>query len=139
MPEIRLTLPVPPSPNRVPTRHHIARHQSKRRYQREAWADAIRQVRPFRDPPGHVTVHAHFRFHNVRDEDNLKGSLKWALDALRKRQSGKDWRAGVYSLCGYFVDDDPTHMSLGRVTQEIDRKNKGLTLTIEYDEPEAAA
>lgn len=117
----------------------MARHNSKRKYQKRAWADAIRQARPFRDPPAHVTLHAHFRVHNVRDEDNLKASLKWTLDALRQKQSGKDWRGGVYSLSGYLIDDDPTHMTLGRVTQEVDRKNKGLTVTIVYDEQQEVA
>lgn len=139
MAELTLTLPVPPSPNAVNTRNHMARHTSKRKYQKRAWSVAIRQQKPWRDPPEHVTVHAHFRVHNLRDGDNLKASLKWTLDALRQAQTGKDWRNGVYSKCGYLVDDNPTHMTLGRVTQEIDRKNKGVTLTIEYvDEMEAA-
>lgn len=130
--ELVLTLPIPPSPNRVSTRNHMARHHSKRKYQKRAWSVAVNQVKPFRDPPEHVTVHAHFRVHNLRDYDNLDASLKWALDALRQKQTGKDWRRGLYSQCGYMIDDDPAHMTKGQVTQEIDRKNKGLTLTITY-------
>lgn len=139
MAELVLTLPVPPSPNRVNTRNHMARHRSKRKYQKRAWSVAINQAKPWRDPPAHVTVHAHFRVHNLRDHDNLKGSLKWTLDALRQKQSGKDWRNNVYSLCGFLVDDNPEHMTLGEVTQEIDRANKGVTLTIVYDDAQEAA
>lgn len=128
--QLTLDLPIPPSPNRIPTRNHMARHRSKRKYQRKAWTAAILQEKPPRDPPEHVTVSAHFRVHNLRDADNLKASLKWVLDALRQAQTGKDWRNGVYSKCGYLIDDDPAHMTLGKVTQELDRKNKGVVVTI---------
>ena len=139
MKALTLELPVPPSPNTVNTRSHMARHRSKRKYQKAAWIAAIKQSEPFTDPPTHVVMHAHFRLHNLRDDDNLQASLKWLVDALRQAQTGKDWRAGVYSRRGYFVDDNPAHMTLGTVTQEIQRKNKGVTVTIEYaDEMEAA-
>lgn len=127
---IVLELPLPPSPNTVNSRNPLVRHAAKRKYQRKAWREAIMQVYPMLDPPQRVTVSAAFRVWALRDEDNLAASLKWVLDALRQRQTGKDWRDGVYSQCGYIVDDSPEHMTLGAVTQTVDRKNKGVTVTI---------
>lgn len=132
---IVLDLPLPPSVNVIDglARTHImAVHGAKVRYMREAWREAIRQHQPLRDPPPHVTLSAHFRVHNLRDEDKLSAGLWWPIDALKQAQSGKDWRAGVYSLCGYFMDDDPKHLTVAKPTQEIDRKHKGLTLTLEW-------
>lgn len=127
-----LRLPLPPSINAMGSMHPIYRGTTKRRYQRSAWTHAVSQLQPLRDPPEHVTVSAHFRVHNLRDEDNLTGGLKWVLDALRQNQTGSlEWRQGVYDRCGYFVDDDPKHLSLGSVTQELLRSDKGVTLTIE--------
>jgi hypothetical protein len=111
-------------------------HRRKRKYQTTCWAAAISQSRPSRDPAGLVKVDAHFRLHNLRDEtDNLPASLKWTLDALRQAQQGSvGWRQGVYDKCGYFLDDDPRHLSTGAITQVIDRRNKGLTLSLTYSE-----
>lgn len=77
---------------------------------------AISQVRPPKPPPERVKVRAHLRLWNLRDDDNLTASIKWALDALKGE---------------YFVDDDPAHLTIESVTQEIDRGNRGLTIEIE--------
>ena len=127
-----LLLPLPPSRNRVESfRNGLHSHTAKRRYQRKAWAAAVGQERSRRDPPARVRVSAHFRLYGpLRDEDGL--DLKWVLDTLRQHQTGKlRWRQGLYDECGYFVDVSPEHLELGSVTQEIDRLNRGLVLTLE--------
>lgn len=130
MREIRLTLPLPPSVNTWP-RHGLQLHRKKNEYRKMAWARAVTQARPLRDPPARVRVEARFYLRNLRDEDNLKGSLKWAMDALTLKQTGSlRWRQGVYDLCGYLVDDSPDCCRIGRPEQEIDRKNPRLELTI---------
>jgi hypothetical protein len=92
----------------------------KDEYRSRAWVQAIQQHRPLRDPPEHVTLHAMFLMcRKMRDEDNLKGSLKFTLDALRQKQTGKmRWRHGLFPSFGYLIDDDPAHMTLGDVWQE---------------------
>lgn len=128
---IRLILPLPPSPNDTPS-HHMEEHRAKRRYQGRAWLAAVKsQHRPLRDPPARVLVTAHLALENLRDDDNRNGSLKWALDALRQKQRGKlNWRQGLFDKCGYFIDDDPGHLTVGEVTQAIDRDDPRLELSI---------
>lgn len=125
-----LLLPLPPSRNVVEgLRHPLHAHTAKRRYQKKCWAAAVSQQKPDRDPPEHVTIRAHFRVHNLRDDDGL--DLKWVLDTLRQAQTGNlRWRKGLYDECGYFIDDDPAHLTLLKSTQAVDRKNKSLTLEI---------
>lgn len=135
---MNLVLPIPPSPNTWPS-HSIARQVKKDIHRREVWMAAIAQHRPTMDPPVRVVVHATFHLaRTLRDEDNLRASLKWTLDALRQVQQGDvRWRwwhgAGVYHECGYFLDDDPAHMTLGRVEQVRVRtkKEERLLLRIE--------
>lgn len=115
---MRLVLPVPPSPNDWP-RHAMALHRAKNKYRRICWMEAIQQHRPDREPPPLVVVLATYHTVRRRDADNLVGGLKWVLDALKREQRGDvAWRQGVADLCGYFVDDDPGHLRLGRVAQE---------------------
>lgn len=112
---IRLDLPEPPNIANARL-HWRAKHRKRKAYMHDAYYLAVAQHRPPKEPPEHVKIRAHLRLWNLRDEDNLTASIKWALDALRG---------------AYFVDDDPAHLTLESVTQEIDRKNRGLTLTIE--------
>ena len=128
---MKLVLPLPISPNAAPT-NGLHRHGHKRRYQKTVWVAAVMQHKPSIDPPVAVVVSAEFFVHSLRDEDNLKASLKDLLDALRQKQTGNiDWRQGLYDQCGYFIDDNPAHMTLGSVTQQVDRKNKRVEVTIE--------
>lgn len=125
-----LVLPVPPSPNKWAT-HRMVQHRQKRRYQAQCWAAAIQQQRPPRDPPARVRLDATFYIRNRRDEDGLKGSLKWALDALRQQQMGSlRWRQGLYDECGYFVDDNPRVCEVAEPVQHIDRKEPHMLLRI---------
>lgn len=129
---ITLELPLPPSRNRASGKTARATHYKKRAYQKLCWGAAIRQTLPTLDPPEHVIVRAHFRLYGeLRDGDGL--DLKWVLDALQQRQRGSlAWRQGVHPLSGYYVEDDPKHLTHGGVpTQETDRLNIGLTITIE--------
>lgn len=74
-----------------------------------------------------------FLVYRQRDQDNLIASLKWVLDALKQRQDGKvGWRLGICDTMGYFVDDDPAHLTLGDVWQNrCSRDLQGLVLEIE--------
>lgn len=110
----------------------MARVRWKNETKRATWFAACSQRTPKSKPPEKVTIDAHFRLHNLRDEDNLTASLKYALDALRIPRKGESfpWREGLAERKGYFVDDSPEHMVLNKPTQEVDRSNKGLTLTI---------
>lgn len=125
----RLELPEPPSVNALPS-HPMQRHKAKRDYQRRTWVKACIQSPPPVNPPQTVRIDAHFRLHALRDEDNLTASLKWVFDSLRWMQADIRFRSGVYENRGYFIDDGPEYLTLGKVTQVVDRKNRGLTLTI---------
>lgn len=73
------------------------------------------QGQPKPDPvPEQVRVHVDLYGHNMRDPDNLMGSVKWILDGLKGR---------------YLVDDSPDHLTL-TVGQQIDRKRKRVVVTI---------
>ena len=110
----------------------MAEHREKREYQRDAWLAAILQEKPPRSPPERVRVQATLYVHNLRDDDNAAGGLKWALDALRQKQSGDlRWREGIADLCGYFIDDDPGHLVLAKPKQVIDRLRPRLDLVVE--------
>lgn len=108
---------------------------------RKTWMAAVGQLEPFENPPKEVRIHAHFRLWNPRDDWNLVADLKPVIDALESRTHRDDrvtWRENaegipVYPERGYFQDDK--YAKRGRVTQEVDRENRGLTLTIEVLDP----
>jgi len=131
MKPVVLCLPEPP--NVANRRIHWA---EKNRYKALCWARACEQVRPFATPPPLVRVHAHFRLHQLMDpRDNLPARLKFVLDCLKQNQptTGKlGWRNGLFVARGYLWDDDPGSLDPGgELTQEVDRKNRGVTVTIE--------
>lgn len=128
-----LVLPLPDSPNRGPS-HHMARHAVKNEYRERCWIAAVRAVQPKaeQDLPAKVVVRSTFYIRNRRDEDNLKASLKACLDTLKARQTGKcDWRNGLYTEKGYFIDDDPDRCHVAEPRQFIDRRDPRLVLEIE--------
>lgn len=128
---VRLVLPLPESQNVAPGRHHMAKHRAKNEYRRACWVAAVQQKKPTADPPPKVTVSAHFRVRNLRDDDNLAQSMKNVLDCLKQRQSGKlHWRCGVYEWAGYFVDDNPASLVLAKPTQEIDRDSPRVEIEV---------
>lgn len=112
-----ISLALPEPPNLANARWHWRKKNRLRKgYIEEAWYMAIRQHRPPKQPPERVRIRAHLRLWNLRDDDNLTASLKWPIDALSGR---------------YFVDDDPAHMEIESVTQEINRRNRGIDIMIE--------
>lgn len=137
-----VTLELPEPRNRSNERVHWAKRQRlDRRYKREVWEAAIQQAMPLADPPEKVRATAHVRVYNLRDEDNLRASLKPVWDALKQRQPVSDslaWRyvdgmRASWIARGFFVDDDPEHLEIGKVTQEVDRKNRGVTAVLEAE------
>jgi len=133
---MKLLLPEPPSKNKLRSAAYsggegYARHL-RHTYKRAVWAEALGQKLPTTDPPSPVLVSAHFRLHGLRDEDNLYASLDLICDALRCPREGEtmDWRQGIAVRKGFFVDDNPRDMTLGEITQEIDRADRGVTVTI---------
>lgn len=60
------------------------------------------------------------------------------MTALRQKQTGAmRWRNGLFDLCGYFVDDDPSHLTLGNVWQNRCSSRKLEELIIEIVPTEA--
>lgn len=132
---IRLVLPLPDSLNRWP-KHPMAEHAAKRKYQKQLWPLACSQAKPSHEPPEQVRISSTFYVRNIRDHDNLKGSLKWVLDALKLKQKitsyeGLRWRSGIADEKGFFVDDDPKHCIVADPIQNLDRKDPRLELVIE--------
>lgn len=130
---VRLTLPLPPSPNAW-ARHPMVLHREKKAYQREAWAAAVQQALPkvAEELPARSEVFATLRLTHLRDEDNASASVKWALDALRQHQTGDlDWRGGIAWNKGYFIDDDPARLSVAKPVQERVRKKADVALVLE--------
>lgn len=99
--------------------HWAAKHKAKRRY----WeAQDRRQLLGLVEPPPSrpmpaVRVLAHLRLWNPADPDGCAARLKWALDWLVTR--------------GYLLDDGPKVVRELVVTQEINRANTGLDVTLE--------
>lgn len=138
MPVYRLDLPEPPT-----MQSHVnwrSRAGQVRKVKQAVWASACSCVRPFREPPGRVRLHAHFRLWNRRDPWNLPGNLKPVIDALQQTSTAvdpEDWRGGLFEGRGYLIDD--ADAEVGVITQEIDRDDRGLTLWVEVTDPDFEA
>ena len=130
---IHLKLPVPPSPNALPS-HPMELHKVKNRYRRDAWLRAVSQHKPIMDPPEFVTVMAIFYTSQEWDEDNLSAGMKFVLDCLKQKQTGKvAWKQGLFMDAGYFIDDDPSHMKLdGIPIQAINRNDRRVEIIIRW-------
>lgn len=126
---MKLILPLPPSPN-VSSKTWQGARAKKNRYRMECWFEAVQQATPMVAPPEFVTVSASFFVHNLRDSDNLKASLKPALDALKQKQTGKSLKWKGSDRRAYFVDDDPHRCVVLEPSQQIDRKRPRLELII---------
>ena len=115
---MKLVLDLPP--DLANARMHWRTKHARQRIYCEACDN--RQLIGLLPPPGEPLVRAkvtaHFQMHNEMDWDNLFARLKWALDWLVTR--------------GYLVDDSPKVIpECPTVTQEIDRKNKRLAITLD--------
>lgn len=129
---LHLVLPVPPSVNDWPS-HPMELHREKSSYMRDVWVEALQQTPPMADPPERAVLFARFYVWNLRDEDNLKGSLKWLVDALKQEQTGKmRWRDGIAETKGYFVDDSPRHLTILEPVQQIDRESQRVEVTLRW-------
>ena len=114
----KIVLELPEPPNVANRRIHWA---AKRLYRNQAWAYARSKVQRTHPIPEKVRVSLHFRLWALMDEDNLVARCKLPIDALKGE---------------YFIDDDPAHMELGEVTQEVNRKDRGVTVSVEVVEAE---
>jgi hypothetical protein len=129
---ITLDLPEPPRQGGGRSRHWRGQWAKINAYKRSVWLAAIQQQTPSRKPPEKARVALQYRLWARRDPSNLYADAKPLLDALKQRPASRDklrWKAGVYLDRGYFVDDD--YLEFGSVTQEVDRNNRGVTVTIE--------
>jgi hypothetical protein len=128
----RLELPLPESPNRRKS-HHMALHRQAGEYKAAAWARAIRQARPLHelDVPMLVVIRSRFYLPKKRDDDNASSSLKWAIDSLKWKQTGRvEWKQGAFDEKGYFYDDDPAHCSVEKPHQVVQRTDHRLEVEI---------
>lgn len=129
---IVLELPEPPRQGGGTSMHWRGKWAKLNAYKADVWAAAIQQVKPMKDPPRIAIIHLHYRLWSRREPVNLYVDCKSLIDALKQRHPPRDrltWKQGLFLDLGYYVDDD--QLQFGNVTQEIDRKRRGVTLTIE--------
>jgi hypothetical protein len=109
---LTITLPVPA--NIANGRMHWAAKSRKQKAYRLR-CTVMHPSRPERPiEKAHIT--AAWYVWNTMDDDNAVARLKWPIDWLVAR--------------GIILNDDPAHMTLGEVTQEIDRREPRLVLTV---------
>lgn len=96
----------------------IVYNWEKSAYEMTAAAEARKQAKRPRPKWRRWRVEAvHFRLHQERDPIELLAGLKWPIDALVND--------------GWVEDDGPEYLlSVATPTQEVDRKNRGVTITI---------
>lgn len=134
-----LELPEPPSRRAEDKLHWRPRARLVFETKRDIWRAAIGQHEPLAEPPRRVRVSAHFRLWQLDDSiDNLRARLKRVLDALKQNHVAHDslrWRLAPdmpasWLRRGFFWDDAGEFCESGEITQEINRRARGLTLTI---------
>jgi hypothetical protein len=101
----------PANANATTGRHWSKKHKEKKRAAELIYAYAIADG-GYPTFVGPVSLHLR-RIYRGRgrpmDQDNLHGSVKALVDAMRKpKRSGKGWQGGL----GIFDDDDPTKLAL---------------------------
>ena len=110
---MKLTLPLPPNMANART-HWAAKHRKRKAYMLACTcADSRRPDEPIAPAVVHATLYTWAKM----DEDNLTARLKWTIDWLVDRQ--------------ILLDDHPSAMTLGTVSQAVDRKNQRVEITIE--------
>jgi hypothetical protein len=107
---MRITLPLPPN---IGNRRGHWRRWKRKQDNYNVLCTAAHPARPV-EPIAPAVLHATLYVWNRNDEDNAVARLKWAIDWLVDRQ--------------IILDDHPSALRLGTVTQEIDRKNQRLEL-----------
>ena len=76
-----------------------------------------------KEPWSRVRIQMHFRLWKKMDDDNLAHRQKFILDFLKKADGG----------LGFMVDDSPDYVELGPATWEVNRRDQGVTITVEPD------
>ena len=99
--------------------HWTAKNRLKKAWYRGADERVDAGLVPNRpvEPLTRARVQAHFCTHNRMDRDNLAARCKWILDWLVTR--------------GYLLDDSDQVLDWQMPSQEIDRKNKRVVVTVE--------
>jgi hypothetical protein len=109
---VKITLPLPE--NLANSRlHWAAKNRVRANYM--LLCTAAHPARPA-EPIAPVILDATLYGWNRNDEDNAVARLKWPIDWLVERQ--------------IILDDHPSALRLGTVTQEIDRKNQRLEIVL---------
>ena len=78
-----------------------------------------------------------FRLYHRQDRDNLMSRVKLILDALKQthqvHQKPTHGPSHVFTVRhrGFFLDDSDEYIELEMPTQEINRKNQGVRVTLE--------
>lgn len=127
-----LELPEPPA--QTGAKGWLSQWRKVHRYKAAAWRAAIQARKPFTAPPSRVVFSALLVLHSWRDEPNLWGDLKPAIDALKQVPHSNDalrWKSGLFTMRGYFYDDDRAHFERGTVLQAVDRNARGLFVALE--------
>lgn len=101
------------------SQHWAVRARAKKAYY---VAQDRRQLLGLIEPPPsrpmkYARLAAHFYAWSLMDDDNRTARLKFVCDWLKTR--------------GYIVDDKPSCLTITAVTQEIDRANQRLVVTLE--------
>jgi hypothetical protein len=116
---LRFDLPLPANLGNARL-HWRAKHRAKKAY----WAELDTLVLVKRLPKAPTAplpkarIAVHFRTYNRMDRDNLVARFKWVGDWLTSR--------------GYIVDDQDGVLEwAGMPTQEIDRTEQGIDITLE--------
>lgn len=126
-----LVFPLPPQ--RANARGHWAKTYRAQR----AWTAAALHANPILVrglPPeeriAHAVLEATLVVSRAMDEDNAVARLKWALDILRPRTRRPKGAHRSITLGGIIVDDDPDHLTILPVIQEVRPKRVDHRLLI---------
>ena len=115
---MRLVLDLPENLSNARMHWRVRLKTKKAYYQAQDGRQLLGLIEP---PPARpmtaVRVLAHLSLWNPADPDGCAARLKWPMDWLVTR--------------GYLEDDGPAIVKELQVTQEIDRKNQRLEITIE--------
>lgn len=138
---LELTLPVPPSKNRLRGWDGV---KKRRAAMLEIWVAACQLQAPTTSPPEFVRATAHYHVGGDWDDGNLVTALyDIVFDALSlpARKSPPSWRQGLHQWKGFIVDDSSEHLQLAdlpRKSIEHDPKRRRLELVLEWGEEPAA-
>jgi hypothetical protein len=122
-------LPLPPRRNELEAMHPIHKGKRKNAYRARVWVAAIQQHKPSLEPPEHVHLKTMFHVKRAGDEDGY--DLKWLLDTFGQKQK-TGWRQGIADLKGFYIDDDPAHLTWDRPLHVVDPDNVGVDIIMEW-------